>query len=161
MQVMIRLLVLFMISMSVQLVNAAMDRDGSETTESSDSSTATLPPAYPAWPEREARMNIVPPPPSGPYMSTGLARTGRGFACCENNDGISERPQMVNNMPWPERRRPPRRWMPENGEYSFASGEDIEEADRVHSGRYGGQGIPWQPPARPPIYQRPQPGGYR
>ena len=80
--------------------------------------TASLPPAYPEWPEREMRDDLVPPPPGGPYMSTGLddfARfPGSGGLRYEAADPEMHSPFFKPDMPWPETPEigAPRRWLP-------------------------------------------------
>ena len=90
-----------------------------------------LPPAYPEWPERAVRSEIIPPPPGGPYMSSALsgidafpAETG-GL----RNENIEQQEHSLFfkvDMPWPEtaERERPQLWTPESGEYKFVP-EDI------------------------------------
>ena len=160
MQVMFKLFVLIMMSltMSLALANeiAGVQGEGRNT---------QLPPAYPSWSDHPVQKSTVPAPPSGPYMSTGLSNTGQGFACCKSRNAkrMASAP-LLNNMPWPERRRPPQQWMPENGQYNYAPGNVGAPRSApvkwpVQQGWYGGapmygQRPAWQP-MRQPMQQRP------
>ena len=156
MSIMFRLMTLVMLLVSVQAVNAADEAVAAENQASSED--GGLQPAYPAWPERQTRKNDVPPPPPGPYMSTALTYAGQGFSCCPGSETGGDGEQKIvhspffKGMPWPEKQRPPQRWLPEGGEYTYAP-DDIPVPSQAE--RYGYQGRPaWQP-----IY--PPPRGYR
>ena len=160
MHIMFKLLFFITISLSMQTVNAVVEADVAGAQQ--NVRPAPLPPAYPKWSERGVHRAVVPMPPSGPYMSTGLSDTGRGFRCCEKRKTRQMHSPMFKNMPWPERRRPPQQWLPENGQYSYAPG-NVDEPQpgqgRVptRSGGYANQPMPvWQP-----MYQRPPQYRYR
>ena len=164
MQVMFKLFIIIMMSLTAQFVLA-----NESASEQGEVRNAPLPPAYPSWSDRPVQKKTVPAPPSGPYMSTGLSNAGRGFACCKNRRAKSEASApMLNNMPWPERRRPPQQWMPESGQYSYAPGNASAPRSApvkrsVQQGWYGaapdyGQRPAWQSmrrPMRQPMQQRP------
>ena len=120
MHIMFRLVALIMMSLLMRSVAAAADADASVAQESSGAGLSRLPPAYPDWSERKVNVSAVPAPPLGPYLSTGLSTSGNRFACCEKAEGKRMQPPSLENMPWPERRRPPQQWMPERGGYNYA-----------------------------------------
>ena len=160
MHIMFKLLFFITISLSMQSVGAVVEADVAGVQQ--NVRPAPLPPAYPKWSERAAPRVAVPGPPSGPYMSTGLSETGRGFRCCEKRNTRQMPSQLFKEMPWPERRRPPQQWQPENGQYSYApanvSGSRSGQ-DPMTSGGYGNRAMPapqWQP-----MYQRPPQYRYR
>jgi hypothetical protein len=158
MHVMFRIPALIMMTI-LMLPVTAVSGDGGPVVQRPDRGPAAMPPAYPDWPEREVRLNAVPSPPLGPYLSTGLSSTGTRFACCDKVVGPQEQTVPFKDMPWPERRLPPRQWMPEGGGYNYApENADNTPAPRQQGG-YWNQRIPqptWQP-----LYQRPPQGRYR
>jgi len=114
-----------------------------------------LPPAYPEWPERPARREMIPPPPAGPYMSSALSEVDAfpadtGGLRDEFREQQMHSPFFEPDMPWPgipERGRP-QAWIPESGEYRFVPEEVVRQLESpAHSGR------------RQPMYQ--QYPGYR
>ena len=158
MHVMFRLVALIMMSLLMQPVTAAVNADR-PAAQRPDAGSAGMPPAYPDWPEREVRVNAVPAPPLGPYLSTGLSSTGNRFACCDEVVGKQEQSAPFKDMPWPERRRPPRQWIPEGGGYNYAPENVVNNPAPRQPGGYRNQ---WMPqPAWQPMYQRPPQGRYR
>ncbi|MGB5583650.1 MAG: hypothetical protein WBO93_08660 [Gammaproteobacteria bacterium] len=114
-----------------------------------------LPPAYPEWPERPVRREMIPPPPAGPYMSSALSEID---AFPADTGGLSNEfrqpqtpwPFFDTEMHWPDipERGVPEVWVPESGEYRFVPEEVERQLDYpVRSNR------PW------PVYQ--QYPGYR
>lgn len=160
MYITLRLMALIIMMLSVQTAIAAEEVDITEAQGSKDAQVVNLPPVYPEWPERVSRADFVPAPPLGPYMSTGLQRGAQGFACCEKNESGEGDVASLENAQWPMRRRPPRRWQPAGGEYSYAPGEDSTgvSGSELQAG-YGYQPLPQ--PMRPPVYQWGPQGGYR
>ena len=155
MHIMFRLIALIMMFLSMQAVIAAEVASGSDVQEPANERPATLPPAYPEWSKRPVYGSAVPPPPLGPYMSTGLSGAERGFACCEQRE--RKVAPSLDNMPWPERRRPPRQWLPEDGRYSFAPDDVANAPAPSQTGGYENWGRQqWQP-----IRQLPPQGAYR
>lgn len=151
---MFRLFIFFTISLSMQTAGAAIEADISGVQQ--NARPAPLPPAYPKWSERVVHKVTVPVPPPGPYMSTGLLDTRRGFRCCENRNTQQMYSPLFNNMPWPERRRPPQQWMPPGGQYNYVPGNiDAPRSGQwpMPSGMYGNSNRPMQP--WQPMYQRP------
>ena len=135
-----------------------------------DAQPSQLPPAYPEWPERFRHEDTMPPPPPGPYMSSALSRMDAfpsgGRMRDEFRESMSESPFFRPEMPWPEGRDRPQRWMPEEGEYNFAPDgleEELEAKMRTHEpppAPAWRQTYPQRPPMqRPPI--RPGYYGYR
>jgi hypothetical protein len=131
-----------------------------------------MPPAYPEWPERFSKREIIPPPPPGPYMSSALseiaafpADTGGGPRN-EFREGQMQSPFFEADMPWPEmpERARPEPWIPESGEYHFVPEEIVRELESQPYERrpeypryqpYRGYPPPPPPPVRQPYY------GYR
>lgn len=131
-------------------------------TEEVDSRQADLLPAYPGWPDRYRRSDMIPPPPPGPYMSSALSRVNafpdRGGLRNEYREGQMESPFFRPEMPWPQERGRPYRWIPKSGEYSYVPDGFEERLDsRIpapmppprRAWRYA---YPQQPPARPRYY---------
>ncbi len=114
-----------------------------------EAEVTALPPAYPQWPQQPSYVNAVPAPPLGPYMSTGLQEIVRGFGCCQPAVDAEVAAESLENRPWPHRQRPPRRWEPVDGEYSYAP---AREGDGIASDSR---------PVRPYNYPWMPPGGYR
>ena len=128
-----------------------------------------LPPAYPEWPERPVRREVIPPPPAGPYMSSALSDVDAfpadtGGLRHEFRRQPMDSPFFDVDMPWPETpdRDQPEAWIPEGGVYRFVPEEIVRQLESPSYGR-------WQiPPMNPPYpgYRpappMPQPGyGYR
>jgi hypothetical protein len=125
-----------------------------------------LPPAYPEWPERPARRELIPPPPAGPYMSSALSDFD---AFPVNTGGLRNEPKeqwmplpfLDADMPWPETPEyaRPEPWIPESGEYHFVPEELVRQLEspapsqRQEMQRYMPQRryMP-APPPRPPYY---------
>lgn len=160
MYVMFRLITLIMISLLMQSVAAVAEMSNAETQGSVGSGLANLPPAYTEWPEQPTHIDVVPPPPLGPYQSTGLSDTGRS----EQGDRKLMPSPLLKNMPWPERRRPPQpQWLPDRGQFSYAPGNAADVPGLMRSGQepsYGNQ-RPWRSPMWQPMYQRPPQTRYR
>jgi hypothetical protein len=159
MHIIFRLIALIMMLVLMQPAIATAGADGSVAQKSSDARFSRLPPAYPNWPEREMQMNVVPAPPLGPYLSTGLSSSGPRFACCDRVIGEQESAYPFKDIPWPARRIPPRQWIPEGGGYNYAPGDAVDTTASEPLGGYRGQGMPqptWQP-----MYQRPPQVRYR
>lgn len=125
-----------------------------------------LPPAYPEWPERMVRTDMVPPPPAGPYMSSAMADID---AFPANTGGlrndISEQhmqtPFFNVDTPWPEtpERDRPELWVPESGEYRFVPKELVRQLETPTNGRslqpqryQPYPRYPPPPPVRPPYF---------
>jgi hypothetical protein len=133
------------------------------------SADSDLPPAYPEWPERLNRREIVPPPPGGPYMSSALSGidafpADTGGLRNEFPEGQMRSPFFEDDMPWPEtpERARPEPWLPESGEYNFVPEEVVRQLESRTSGRrplypvyQPYRGYPPPPPMRQPDY------GYR
>ena len=131
-----------------------------------------LPPAYPQWPERPVRRQIIPPPPGGPYMSSAMSEidafpADSGGLRNESNESRERQmrsPLFKVDMPWPEtpERVTPELWMPESGEYKFVPEAVVRELESSPSGRRLEQQMyqpyPRYPPA-PPL-RRPYYGNY-
>ena len=134
--------------------------------EASDSRQAQLPPAYPEWPERFRQADTMPPPPPGPYMSSALSQIDTfpsgGRARGEYREGRSESPFFRPEMPWPEGRDRPQRWMPEEGEYNFAPEGLEEKLEAQMRARDVPPAPAWrqQYPQRPPVQRPPVRPGY-
>ena len=115
-----------------------------------------LPPAYPEWPDRPMRREVIPPPPSGPYMSSALSDVDAFPADTGGLRHQMRQQQMQSpffnvDMPWPETpdRGRPEPWVPETGEYRFVPKEMLRQLESPSSGR-------------PPMPVMPQPyPGYR
>ena len=125
-----------------------------------------LPPAYPEWPERPARRELIPPPPGGPYMSSALSEID---AFPANTGGLRNEfreqrmppPLLEADMPWPETPEyaRPEPWIPESGEYRFVPEEVVRQLESPAPGqrqemqRYMSR-PPYMPapPLRPPYY---------
>ena len=95
-----------------------------------------LPPAYPEWPERTFRTEIIPPPPGGPYMSSAMSEINvfphdTGGLRHELSEPQMESPFFSVDMPWPEtpERDRPQPWMPESGEYHYVPEEIVRELE--------------------------------
>jgi hypothetical protein len=128
-----------------------------------------LPPAYPEWPDRFSRTEIIPLPPPGPYMSSALSDVAAfpadsGGLRDEFRQGQMRSPFFEADMPWPEipERARPEPWIPENGEYHFVPEEVVRELEspiydrRPEFPRFQSYpGYPPPPPVRRPYY------GYR
>lgn len=95
-----------------------------------------LPPAYPAWPERSFRSEIIPPPPGGPYMSSAMT----GITAFPDNTGglrhevgepAEPSPFFSADMPWPETSEHdrPRPWVPDGGEYRYVPEDIVRELE--------------------------------
>lgn len=122
-----------------------------------------LPPAYPEWPQRSIRSEVVPLPPPGPYMSTAMSGID---AFPANTGGLRDdygeqqmrSPFFTADMPWPEtpKRARPEAWMPESGEYHFVPEEVVHQlespAPSIRQERQRYQPYPGYPPA-PPVRQ--------
>ena len=131
-----------------------------------------LPPAYPQWPERPVRRQIIPPPPGGPYMSSAMSEIdafpddsgGLRNISDESTEQRMDSPFFKVDMPWPEtpERDAPELWMPESGEYKFVPEELVRELESSPPGRRLEQQMyqpyPRYPPAPPP--RRPYYGYY-
>lgn len=156
MHIMFRLVALIIMFALMPTTSMAVEAGASEIHQSADAGPAMLPPAYPKWPEQAAYASAVPAPPLGPYMSTGLPDTGRRFACCEQRGGNQMDAPLLEQMPWPEARRPPQRWQPENGQNSYAPGNTTGFPEPMQADRYGNRGMPQQPPMWQESYRRPQ-----
>ena len=152
---------------ALMIIMAMMAANGQVIAEqAADPASRGFQPVYPEWPERFLREEIVPPPPGGPYMSTALSGAD---AFPDYTGGIRNEPRerqmpspfFQDDMPWPEVKDMPERWMPESGEYTFVPDEIVkrlEAAPARPSFRQGfepGYGRPQMPPPRP-YY-----GGYR
>lgn len=125
-----------------------------------------LPPAYPEWPERSVRKQIIPPPPGGPYMSSAMSGIDAfpahtGGLRYESRKKVMHSPDFNVDMPWPEtpERDPPELWMPESGEYRFVPEEVVRELESSPPGRRLEQRMyqpypryPPAPPLRRPYY---------
>lgn len=125
-----------------------------------------LPPAYPEWPERPARREMVPPPPGGPYMSSAMSDLDafpgdRGGLRDEPRELQMPSPFFEADMPWPETPdyARPEPWMPESGEYRFVPEEVVRQLEspapsiRQELQRYlPYRGYPPPPPLRQPYY---------
>jgi len=153
MHIMFKLLIFITMSLSIQTASA--NAESGDASGQQHASSTSLPPAYPAWPDREVQRTAIPAPPSGPYMSTGLSNKAGGFSGRENRNPQRAHSPLFKTMPWPERRRPPQQWMPENGQYHYAPG-NINRPPPVHnpvpSGWYGNAYRPvpqWQPMRQP------------
>jgi hypothetical protein len=120
-----------------------------------------LPPAYPDWPERFSKTEIIPPPPGGPYMSSALSDidafpADTGGLRHEYMEQPMPSPFFEADMPWPEtpERARPEPWMPESGEYHYVPDELVRQLEsqtfdrRPEFPRY--QPYPGYPPAPPP-----------
>lgn len=131
--------------------------------------SSELPPAYPQWPERPVRREMIPPPPGGPYMSSALSDVDAfpadtGGLRDEFGQPTMDPPFFEVDMPWPETpdRGAPEAWIPEGGEYHFVPEEIVRQLESSSQGR-------WPPPPMRPPYPgyrpappMPQPGyGYR
>lgn len=95
-----------------------------------------LPPAYPEWPERPARRELIPPPPAGPYMSSALSDIdafpgNAGDLRNESREQQLPSPFLEADMPWPEMPdyARPESWMPESGEYRFVPEEVVRQLE--------------------------------
>ncbi len=160
MHIMFKLLIFITISLSIQTASASVESDVAQGQQ--NTGPALLPPAYPAWPDREIHRETIPAPPSGPYMSTGLSNRKGGFSGGENRNPRRVHSPLFKTMPWPERRRPPQQWMPENGQYNYAPGNmnaPRPVQNPVPSGWYGNGYRPvpepqWQPMRQPPPQYR-------
>jgi len=96
-----------------------------------------LPPAYPEWPERPLRREIIPPPPGGPYMSSALSDVD---AFPADTGGLRDEfsrqqlhsPFFEADMPWPETpdRGQPEAWIPESGEYHLPIGASSADHEK-------------------------------
>ena len=126
-----------------------------------------LPPAYPEWPERTFRTEIVPPPPGGPYMSSALTEINvfphdTGGLRYEYVEPQMESPFFSADMPWPDtpERDRPQPWYPESGQYNYVPEEivrQLESPSPMQQYDYARQQPfrrfpPPPPPARPPFY---------
>ncbi len=129
-----------------------------------------LPPAYPEWPERSFRSEIVPPPPAGPYMSSAMSGIDvfphdTGGLRYESNEQQMESPFFTEDMPWPEtpERDRPRPWIPDSGEYNYVPDDivrQLESTSPVYRQQYPvHQHFPRFPP--PPPVRQPSFGYYR
>lgn len=101
-----------------------------------------LPPAYPEWPERPARRELIPPPPGGPYMSSALSDIDAfpahtGGLRNELRDHQMPSPFLEADMPWPETPEysPPEAWIPESGEYRFVPEEVVRQLESPSPGQ--------------------------
>jgi len=131
-----------------------------------------LPPAYPEWPERAPRRELIPPPPGGPYMSSALSDID---AFPANTGGLRDEikeqwkplPFLEADMPWPETPEyaRPEPWIPESGEYRFVPEDVVRQLESPEPSRgqelqrYAPQRrympappVPPAPPMRPPYY---------
>lgn len=121
--------------------------------------TDRLPPAYPDWREYQINRNIV-PPPAGPYMSTALTPMPGVYQSDfgnEQNAGteMANSPFFMPDMQWPEEKRmPPKRWMPEKGQYQYVPDEVLEKQRQFNTGY--SRNYPRMEPVRTntrPVYQ--------
>lgn len=129
-----------------------------------------LPPAYPEWPDRAMRRDIMPLPPGGPYMSSALSEVDAfpadtGGLRNEFHEPNMNSPFFESDMPWPEipERGRPRAWMPEAGGYNFVPEDVVRQLDFPERGsRPQFPAYPGYPGFRPvpPGWQQPN-YGYR
>lgn len=126
-----------------------------------------LPPAYPEWPERTFRTEIVPPPPGGPYMSSALTEINvfpddTGGLRHEYAEPQMDSPFFTADMPWPEtpERDRPQPWYPESGEYNYVPEEVVRQLEspspmerRQYQTQQSFRRFPPPPPAMPPFYR--------
>lgn len=117
----------------------------------------------------EISRNKVPPPPPGPYMSMALEEAPAFKRQREIPHGdAGHSPFFKADMPWPETRRAPQQWMPDDG-YQYAPPSAYEQRmpprDRPESHyQYGYQQPAWQPlppPGARPQWDRPAAPEYR
>jgi hypothetical protein len=155
--------------MSLILLSAGVQAEADMSVpvaEASQIRQAQLPPAYPDWPERFRQEDTMPPPPPGPYMSSALSRIDAfpsGDRADKYRKGRSESPLFKPEMPWPEGRDRPQRWVPEEGEYHYVP-DGLEEqleaqmrAREVPPEPAWRQQYPQRPPIQRPPVQRPPP----
>ena len=97
---------------------------------------SNLPPAYPEWPERSIRSELIPPPPPGPYMSSAMSGidafpADTGGLRDKHDEWQMRSPFSEMDMPWPDtpERERPELWMPESGEYRFVPEEIVRQLD--------------------------------
>lgn len=125
-----------------------------------------LPPAYPEWPARPARRELIPPPPGGPYMSSALSDidafpADTGGLRDDSMDHQMQSSFFTADMPWPEtpEKARPEPWIPESGEYHFVPEEIVRQLESELPGkrqeyqRYPPfRRYPPAPPLRQPYY---------
>ncbi len=146
MTIMPRLIAFMMACLLMQNMIATAEMSNPETLLSADN-VWLKPPVYSSWKPRPARMDVVPPPPSGPYLSTGLSDKQQGHQLMY--------PPLHRAMPPAEWRRPPQQWPPESGPYRYAPANAVDAQGFMRRD-------PWQPygnqrpqPIWQPMYQRP------
>jgi hypothetical protein len=107
--------------------------------------------------------DMLPPPPPGPYMSTALTPMPGIYepeSGVEQSTGaeMADSPFFKTNMQWPEdNRQPPRRWMPEQGQYQYVPEEVLEQQKQLDTG-YRRNYLPtraWREYARPVYHSQP------
>lgn len=173
MRVFINLVAAILISLSIHTVVAAQTVTSSLPGTFPGSGGLTrpmtagdLPPAYPAWPERMVRTNMVPPPPDGPYMSSAMSDidafpSNTGGLRNDIDEQSIESSLFSVDTPWPEtpERDRPELWVPESGEYRFVPEELVRQLESPVT-RRGLQPQMYQPypryppppPVRPPYF---------
>ena len=127
--------------------------------------TAGSLPTIPEWREHVSSRSsdVLPPPPPGPYMSTALTPMPGIYepeSGIEHSTGaeMANSPFFKSDMQWPEdNRQPPRRWMPEHGQYQYVTEEVLEQQKQLHTG-YRRNYLPtqaWREYARPAYHSQP------
>jgi len=125
-----------------------------------------LPPAYPEWPERPVRRELIPPPPGGPYMSSAMSDieafpADTGGLRNKSREQQMPSPIFKTDMPWPETPEytRPETWIPESGEYRFVPEEVVRQLESALPGKRQEyqrvlpyRGYPPAPRTRQPYY---------
>ena len=125
-----------------------------------------LPPAYPEWPQRAIRTDMVPLPPPGPYMSSAMSDidafpSDTGGLRDDFSEQHMQSSSFSADMPWPEtpERDRPELWVPESGEYRFVPEDVVRQLETQTTNRGSQPPIyqpypryPPSPPVRPPYF---------
>lgn len=173
MHIMFRMCVLVIMALLVRTVSAFENIQQAGVSGTGAQLTGVPFSTAPEWREKKvARSDIVPPPPAGPYMSTALTPMPGAYgpeSGIEQNAGteMAGSPFFMSDMQWPnEQRQPPRRWMPEKGQYQYVTEKVLEQQKQLETGysRNYPPMQPWRANTRPvfhsrPVVERPYRGG--
>lgn len=163
MHIMFRMCMLVIMALLIRTVAASENIQQASAPAADTRWTGASTAIIPEWREQPAIRNeeIVPPPP-GPYMSTaltpmpGVYESDSGYEQYAGTE-MAKSPFFMPDMKWPEdTRQPPRRWMPEKGQYLYVSEEVLEQQKQLKSGysRNYPPALPRRTYARPVYHSR-------
>lgn len=155
-----------MIMLAMMVANAQVIAEPRTAQQPANTGSSNFPPAYPEWPERFKREEMIPPPPAGPYMSSAMSGVDAfpdysGGLRNEHREGQIRSPLFEPDMPWPVKHDMPERWMPDSGKYNFVPDDIVKrlEESPASPSYWQGYGQGYGRPQMPP--QQPYYGGYR